>query len=261
MKRLALPLALLAALAAVWGAGAALRFAWELHLNAVARSLDPIGAPPAPVADGESPHPRVLLFGDSRIASWSPLPDVRGGSVIARGRPGETTHYARLRLGRDLDALRPDIVVLQTGVNDLKAIGVFPARAGTIATDAETNLRAMLAMIDDGSRQVVLLTIFPLGRRDLLHRAIWSGDVEGAVRDENARLRAWRADRLTLFDCDPVLAPGGTLDPRYAADTLHLNAEGYAALNAAIEPLLARLAASVRGGAAAGSAPSGATPR
>lgn len=262
MRRFALPLAILALFAAACGAVATLRFAWGLHLRSVERSLDPIGPAPGPVTDAEAPRPRVMLFGDSRIAGWNPLPAVPGGSVIVRGRPGETTSYARLRLARDLAAVRPDVVVLQTGVNDLKAIGVFPRRAREIADATEANLRAMLETIDDGTRRVVLMTILPPARRDLLHRILWSGDVEGAVRDVNERLRALGGDRLTLFDGAPVLAPGGAVEPRYAADTLHLNAAGYAALDAAIEPVLEEILASATPGsaetpAASGGAPSG----
>ncbi len=242
MKRLALPLAIVVAIGATAAAVFLLQVAWTLHLHNVERSLDPIGPPPAVPATGDAPHPRVMLFGDSRISMWSPLPALPGGSIVVRGRPGETTPLSRLRLERDLDAIEPDIVVLEIGVNDLKAIGVFPDRAAAIAAGAETNLRAMLDTLAGGGHQVVLLTIFPLGERGLVQRLLWSGDIEGAVRDTNARLRAWRGDRLTVVDCDPILAPQGALDPRYTFDTLHLNAAGYEALDAAIAPLLARLA-------------------
>jgi lysophospholipase L1-like esterase len=247
MKRLVLPLAIVVAFGATGAAAYFLHFAWTLHLHNVERSLDPIGPPPAAPAPGAAPHPRVMLFGDSRIAMWNPLPALPGGSIVVRGRPGETTPLSRLRLARDLEAVKPDIVVLEIGVNDLKAIGVFPGRAAAIAAGVDTNLRAMLDTLAGGRRQVVLLTIFPIGDRGLLYRLIWSGDIEGAVRDTNARLRAWQGDRLTVVDCDPILAPQGALEPRYAYDMLHLNAVGYAALDAAIEPLLARLAG---GGAA-----------
>ncbi|HUD72200.1 MAG TPA: GDSL-type esterase/lipase family protein [Dongiaceae bacterium] len=246
MKHLILPLAIVVAIGATGAAAYLLHLAWMLHRHNVERSLDPIGPPPAAPAPGGAPHPRVLLFGDSRISMWNPPPTLPGGSIVVRGRPGETTALSRLRLQRDLDVIEPDIVVLEIGVNDLKQVGLFPGRAAEIAAGVETNLRAMLDILSGGGRQVVLLTIFPVGERGLLHRLIWPGNIDGAVRATNARLRAWGGDRLTVLDCDPILAPQGSIDPRYAVDPLHLNEAGYTALDAAIDPILARL---VGGGA------------
>ena len=254
MRRSIGVLAVVVALVSVAGSVLALRFAWKRHLAAVELALDPIGPEPAPLPGSITARPIVLLFGDSRVAQWNPLPALATGSVVARGRGGETTAMARLRLAREIDAVRPDVVVIETGVNDLKAVGYFPERAAALVGGVESNLRAILGTIDDGGRSAVLLTVFPPAAPDLLHRLAWSGDVGGAVRDANARLRGLGGDRLTLLDCDPVLAPGGALDARYAADTLHLNAAGYAALNAAIEPVLARLAAQVSAGPEGGAA-------
>lgn len=251
MRRLAFPLTVVAALTAMAAATALGRFAWRAHLRLVEFRLDPIGSSaPGPTHPGspptaapESAPRRVLLFGDSRVAGWSPLPSIDGLEVIARGVPGETTALALLRLARTLGEVRPDLVVVQVGVNDLKAIGLMPDRAAAVFARADENLQVIAGDAAGAARQVVLMTIIPPGRRDLLHRLIGDADVEGMVREANALWRGREIERVTLFDCDPVLAPGGRLDPRYQADTLHLNVLGYAALNAAIEPVLARLAA------------------
>ena len=262
MRRLAFPLTVVAALTAIAAATALGRVAWREHLRLVEFRLDPIGPhPPVPgppgspsTASPESAPRRLLLFGDSRVAGWRPLPSLDGFEVIARGVPGETTALARLRLARTLDEVRPDLVVVQVGVNDLKAIGLMPDRAAAISARADENVHAIAGAAAGAARQVVLMTMIPPGRRDLLHRLIGSANVEGMVREANARWRAREIERVTLFDCDPVLAPGGRLDPRFQADTLHLNAVGYAALNAAIEPVLARLAAQASPGPEGGGA-------
>jgi lysophospholipase L1-like esterase len=55
----------------------------------------------------------------------------------------------------------------------------------------------------------------------------------------NTKLTASTDVQVTVFDSAAVLAgPDGYVRPTYAADELHLNAAGYAVLNAALAPLL-----------------------
>ena len=93
--------------------------------------LDPTGARMYTEANARIPEPRsgvsrIIFFGDSRMVRWNPLPDLANGQLLNRSVPGETTAQAVLRLKTDVLELKPDIAVVQIGINDLKAIGVFP---------------------------------------------------------------------------------------------------------------------------------------
>jgi hypothetical protein len=43
---------------------------------------------------------------------------------------------------------------------------------------------------------------------------------------------------VTVIDCDPALAVNGRQKPAYSRDWMHLNAEGYRAVNALVRPVL-----------------------
>lgn len=96
----------------------------------VATQLDPLmgwGGKDFPL---RRPHlrPRVLVVGDSFTAAWGVPPDQPYHQVIARrlriatdavGGGGWGTLQEYLALDRRIDALRPDLVVLQISSNDL----------------------------------------------------------------------------------------------------------------------------------------------
>jgi lysophospholipase L1-like esterase len=60
----------------------------------------------------------VLFYSDSRAADWPP-PDLPDLLFVNRGVPGQTSTEALRRWTTYGAPLRPDIVVLQVGVNDL----------------------------------------------------------------------------------------------------------------------------------------------
>ena len=88
--------------------------------------LDPLGlaafAGTPPVA--EPGMRRVVLFGDSRIAAWS-LSAPAGIQIVNRGVAGHSSAQALLRFAEHVAPLRPDLVVVQVGVNDLVAVVTY----------------------------------------------------------------------------------------------------------------------------------------
>jgi lysophospholipase L1-like esterase len=214
--------------------------------------LDPTGAarfvPANDRLDRTSPaRPRVLLFGDSRIERWSPPLQIAGAEVVNRGWAGETTAQALLRLERDVLALEPACVVIQYGINDLKALGLLAGQDRAIVAGCAARLGEIVARVRERGIPVVLLTIFPVGRVPLARRPFWSEGTRAAVAEVNRRLRALEGDGVSVLDCDPVLSVAGRMRPGYAADEFHLTAAAYAALDAFLEPILAaRLQAGAR---------------
>ncbi len=195
-----------------------------------------------PAGDGVA---RVVFFGDSRIALWDDLPQSPGTQLVNRGRGGETTQQMLLRLERDVIDLAPDVVVLQAGVNDLTTLPLFPHRAAEIIENCRKNLDAMIARMQAARIRVVVMTILPAGTVTLGRRPMWSETTRDAIDQINRALRS--TDRSgtgsVVVDCDPVIARGQWIKPDYERDTVHINARGYEALNALIEPVLARLVA------------------
>ena len=118
----------------------------------------------------------IVAFGDSTTA---PRPGVEvypaqlerrfpvssGVRFLNRGIPGNSTALARKRFVRDVLQAKPDLVILQFGIDDA-AIDVWktpPARSPRVSlADYEGNLRAFIGAIRKAGGRVILMTPNPL---------------------------------------------------------------------------------------------------
>jgi len=174
---------------------------------------------------------RLVMIGDSRIAMWNNISDLDEYETINRGVSSDTTAQVMLRFSRDVLALDPDLVVIQAGINDLKAIGVFPVQAAWILQQARENISAMLEQSAKRGTAVILMTVLPASEPDIMRRIVWSPEIDGAVAELNKFIRSQAADGVAIMDCDPAFNLAGRINANYAADTLHLNRPGYDVLN------------------------------
>lgn len=192
-------------------------------------------ADPVPEKTGR----RIVLFGDSRIALWTPLPKIDGTEIVNRGIGGQTSAQLVGRVGRDVLALDPDLVVIQACMNDLKGVGVTPWASEEIERACIDNLETITASITASGAKVVLTTVFPVGPVDMRKRfTVWSEDIVGAVHRANARIRKLSMPGLTVVDCDVPLAEDGRMPAALATETYHLTDEGYEVLNRHLESRL-----------------------
>lgn len=202
--------------------------------------LDPYGlrSPDFP-AQAEPADPRadlLVMVGDSRAYRW---PSPAGYRVVNRGVPDQSTEQIRGRFAEHVLALRPRVVVLQAGINDLKAIGVLPTRHDAIVARCTENLRAMVYSARDSGAKVVLSTIFPPGDVSLARRPVWSEAIAAAVIEVNAELRTLRSEGVEVLDAWALLEDGhGRARPEMQLDTLHLSDEGYRVVGAELARLL-----------------------
>lgn len=196
--------------------------------------LDPLGLGAfgaAPDAPGE-PR-RVVFFGDSRAAAW-PAPPLPGAQFVNRGVDGHSSAQALLRFDAHVAPLRPDVVVVQVGVNDLVALPLLREGRAEVVAGAGANIAAIVARARGLGAEVILTTVFPVGG------GLWPDrSVQEAIGALNAALVALEQPGVRVLDSAAVLAGGdGRVRPDYAEDELHLSPAGYAALNAALLPLL-----------------------
>lgn len=166
------------------------------------------------------PPPRPILFvGSSSIRLWTHLPtSIHGRPVLNRGFGGSRFKDLLRFFNRVVLPYGPSVVVVYEGDNDL-AEGQTPAE---IAQDlavflerAETELRGT---------SILLLTVKPSPSRVHLLE----------VQSEfNRRLKLLPLShpRVRVIDvASPLLDSQGKPDPRFfAADRLHLSADGYEA--------------------------------
>lgn len=245
LLRTALPVLLFLALAVSVAANVLLyRQARATYVLLAEAQLDPYGLkhpgyPPAvPPASGGEALPVVAFVGDSRARDW-PAPSAGGYRFVGRGVGGQTTEQVRGRWAADVAPLAPRVVVVQAGINDLKAIPLLPHRRAEIVADCKANLRDVVRRSADAGATVIVTTIFPPGAVTLDRRPVWSADVGRAVEEVNADLRTMAGGRVVVLDAWRLLAgDDGRLRDGYGRDTLHLTAAGYAALNAELAKVL-----------------------
>jgi lysophospholipase L1-like esterase len=155
------------------------------------------------------------------------------GGVVDRGISGQTSPQMLLRFQQDVVALRPAVVHIMAGTNDLSG-----ATGPSSPEDFRNNIRAMVDMAQAHRIKVVLASILPtdhfMMRKDLRPA--------GQVRELNTWLRAFAAEHGLIYaDYYPVLAtPEGAFNPALSNDGLHPNTDGYAAMRPITDAALKR---------------------
>ncbi len=172
--------------------------------------------PPAP---GEK---RVVFMGNSITSGWMKADSAffAGRPYINRGISGQTTPQMLLRFRADVLALRPAVVMILAGINDIaQNAGVIPLEvtAGNIFSMAEL-ARAQGIRPVIGS--VLPALAFP-----------WRPGLQPApqVQRLNAMLKAYcDQQRITYVDYYSKMADAAQgLDARYTDDGVHPTLAGY----------------------------------
>ncbi len=207
--------------------------------------LDPLGLSyydtPSNSTAFDARQKRVVFWGDSRAAGW-PAPDIAGYDFVNRGVGSQTSIQALKRFDSHIQPLQPDVVVIQVGINDLKAIPLLPAQQETIVANCRDNIQQMVNVSRSSGAVVVVSTILPAGEVPLERRLVWSDEVGKAVETVNDYIRALADDGVIVFDGYAVLADErGLMQRQHRKDELHLNAQGYEALNGAFVEALTAL--------------------
>lgn len=221
---------------------------YYLELNQT--RLDPVGLSYFPAQDvARTDSFRVVFFGDSRAASWifpSPPPASNSDNYefINRGIPSQTSVQTVQRFSAHVRPLKPDVVVVQVGINDLKTIALFPERREVIATNCRANIKRIVEDSRKLGAVVVLTTIFPVGEVPLARKPFWSDAIAVSVTELNAYIATLAEnktgdDKTLLFDAFSLLVDSrGMMAQKYSLDELHLNEQGYGVLNQALMPLI-----------------------
>lgn len=176
---------------------------------------------------------RVVFFGDSR-ADWWHVPVVPGFQCIAVGVPGASALYLARCFQGMVGPLRPGIVVVQMGVNDLTGLHQGSCEVGSTVATTRDAIAAVAASVCNLWAYVIVTTIFPVARGYLPAEA-----VQAAIKLVNDQLRALAGPGVEVFDSTAVLTGSdGYVLPAFADDDLHLSPTGYEALNKALIPIL-----------------------
>ncbi len=206
--------------------------------------LDPLGLSYYPINSQKftGTHPfRVVFFGDSRAFSW-PHPNIKGYEFINRGIPSQTSVQTIDRFSYHVRSLKPNVVIIQVGINDLKTVALFPEHRNLIVANCQTNIKRIVGESRDLGAVVIITTIFPVGNVSLVRKPVWSDEIAQTVKETNAYIATLADNKTIVFDTFAILADRqGMMLQKYRTDELHLNEKGYMILNEELVRLIHRI--------------------
>lgn len=185
-------------------------------------------------ADIRSKRAEVVFIGDSITELWIRYdPSLFSGAFVNRGISGQTSPQILLRFYQDVIALRPRVVHILAGTNDI-AGNTGP----TSPEQYKNNVRAMVDLALANRVRVVLASIPPA-------RAFpWHRDIDPAphIRELNTWLKSYARERgLVYADYYSALAGAdGGMKAGTSGDGVHPVGEGYQIMRAIAEAAIAK---------------------
>lgn len=196
------------------------------HLTRYREANAQLGAP----APGEK---RVVFFGDSITDAWPLAESFPGKPYVNRGASGETTPQMLIRFRQDVIDLKPRVVVILAGTNDI-AGNTGPSSLKAI----EDNLISMAELAHANGIRVVLSSVLPA------YDYPWRHGREPV--DKIAALNAWEksyaaAHNLVYLDYYSAMQDERHgLPPTLSGDGVHPNKAGYAVMQPLAEQAIAQ---------------------
>ena len=176
---------------------------------------------------------RVIFFGDSITQGWDLDQSFPAASYVNRGISGQTTAQMLLRFRQDVVALKPQVVVILAGTNDI-AENTGPATVEEI----EDNLMSVADIAKINGIRVVLSSILPVGQYP------WRTEIRPI--EKIAALNSWLAEysiahKLNYIDYFSEMQDGKHwMKSELGPDGVHPNAAGYALMKTVAEPAISR---------------------
>lgn len=181
---------------------------------------------------------RVVFLGNSITEGWVKIhPDFfKDNNYIGRGISGQTTYQFLLRFRNDVINLKPKVVIINGGTNDVaENTGPF---------DIETtfgNIASMAEIAKANKIKVILTSVLPAsGFR-------WNKKITDApdrIEALNTKIKAYaKANKIPYVDYyQPMVSgPERSLNPNYTKDGVHPTLEGYLVMEELIKPIIDKI--------------------
>jgi lysophospholipase L1-like esterase len=156
-----------------------------------------------------------------------------GKPYVGRGISGQTTPQLLVRFRRDVIALRPAVVVILAGTNDIAG-----STGPTTLEDIEDNLASMTELGQANGIRVVLSSVLPA------YAYPWRPELTPApqIVALNARLRSYAESHGAVFlDYHSAMADARQgLPPSLSDDGVHPNDAGYRVMAPLAEAAIAQ---------------------
>ena len=184
---------------------------------------------------------RVVFMGDSITDGWNLAKYFSGKPYINRGISGQTTPQMLLRFRSDVIDLKPRVVVILAGTNDIAG------NTGPMTLeDTVMNLTSMVELAKANNIRVVLSSVLPVNDRVKNKEGVLLVQTKSRPNEKitamNDWLKKYAADnRLIYLDYySATTDEKRTLKDGLSYDGLHPNAEGYKVMQSLAEEAIAR---------------------
>jgi lysophospholipase L1-like esterase len=178
---------------------------------------------------------RVVFMGDSITEFWDKEKSdlFANPHYVNRGISSQTTPQMVLRFRQDVIALRPEVVVILAGTNDIAG------NNGPVSNEQiQNNIMSMVDLARANNIKPILCAMVPAANY------YWAPELRPAPRIKaiNAWMRAYaRAQNIEFIDFyTPMETEGGALNTAYSNDGVHPNGDGYLIMNELVKAALAR---------------------
>jgi lysophospholipase L1-like esterase len=193
---------------------------------------------------------RVVFMGDSITDFWN-RPGMGGffpgKPYVDRGISGQTTPQMLVRFRPDVIALKPKVVVILAGTNDINGnTGPMPMTA------IEDNLASMSELARANGIKVVLASVMPVSDyghdREGKQLFMTKGRPPEMILALNTWIKKYAADNdiIYLDYFSAMVDDKGFLRSDISEDGLHPNAKGYAVMSPLAEAAIAKALAKSR---------------
>lgn len=178
---------------------------------------------------------RVVFMGNSITEGWVEIrPDFfNENGYIGRGIGGQTSYQFVVRFRPDVINLKPKLVVINAGTNDVaENTGPF---------DLQTtfgNIVSMVELAKANKIKVILTSVLPAAKFS------WNKGITDApdkIEALNALIKEYaKKHKIPYVDyyTPMVTGPERALNPAYSQDGVHPTAEGYEVMEALIKPVI-----------------------
>ena len=177
---------------------------------------------------------KAVFIGDSITEFWAGAdPDLFTGGVVGRGISGQTSPQMLVRFMADVIALKPVVVHLLCGAND-----IVGNTGPSTPQDYKNNILAMVTLAQAHGVKVIVGSLTPAST---FAWAPQQGDPRARIAELNAWLAGLARERgLIWADYHSVLkATDDSMRPEFTRDGLHPGVDGYAVMRPVARAALA----------------------
>ncbi|MEI6865455.1 GDSL-type esterase/lipase family protein [Flavicella sp.] len=179
---------------------------------------------------------RIVFIGNSITDNWTRDHGVffeSNPTYVNRGISGQTSAQMLLRFRPDVIELKPKVVVISAGTNDIAG------NRGSIPIERIAgNIFSMVELAKENNIKVVLASVLPAIRYS------WSPSIEPAdkIIELNKLIKAYAKDnRVVYLDYyTPLVNENKGLKKKLGRDTVHPNVEGYEVMEPLVENAIKR---------------------